>query len=50
MLRRKNILRLFGYGKRHSMGGRWEKGRMTMIRYRWKYGDLRGKNMKGGGW
>lgn len=25
-----------------------EKGRMTMIRYRWKYGDLRGETWKGG--
>lgn len=31
----------------HNIGGRWEKGRMTMIRCRWKYGDLRGKH--GGG-
>lgn len=31
------------------MGGRWDKGRMTMIRCRWKYGDLRGKTWRGRG-
>ena len=30
------------------MGGRWDKGGMTMIRYRWKYGDLRGEKHGGG--
>lgn len=49
VVREGNIFRLFVSSKRHSMGGRWDKGRMTMIRCRWKYGDLRGKTRRGEG-